>query len=69
MFWLDRVPVVGGKALDLHQLFVEVTSRGGLEKVLKVFLKFSCYRHIELVQYVNPFIMPPLKGSLFSFPF
>ena len=34
MFWLDRVPVVGGKALDLHQLFVEVTSRGGLEKVL-----------------------------------
>ncbi|MBA0875209.1 hypothetical protein Goshw_027877 [Gossypium schwendimanii] len=30
-----KVPVVGGKALDLHQLFVEVTSRGGLEKVIK----------------------------------
>ncbi|XP_007020315.2 PREDICTED: high mobility group B protein 10 isoform X1 [Theobroma cacao] len=30
-----KVPVVGGKALDLHQLFAEVTSRGGLEKVIK----------------------------------
>ncbi|TYH34950.1 hypothetical protein ES332_D13G160300v1 [Gossypium tomentosum] len=30
-----KVPVVGGKALDLHELFVEVTSRGGLEKVIK----------------------------------
>ncbi|XVF76938.1 hypothetical protein PTKIN_Ptkin14bG0000400 [Pterospermum kingtungense] len=30
-----KVPVVGGKALDLHQLFVEVTSRGGLEKVIR----------------------------------
>ncbi|KAL4341578.1 hypothetical protein GQ457_08G008070 [Hibiscus cannabinus] len=30
-----KVPVVGGKDLDLHQLFVEVTSRGGLEKVIK----------------------------------
>ncbi|EXB50703.1 High mobility group B protein 10 [Morus notabilis] len=29
------IPTVGGKALDLHRLFVEVTSRGGLEKVLK----------------------------------
>ncbi|KAF8031300.1 hypothetical protein BT93_D0484 [Corymbia citriodora subsp. variegata] len=29
------VPTVGGKALDLHLLFVEVTSRGGLEKVIK----------------------------------
>lgn len=28
-----RIPTVGGKALDLHRLFVEVTSRGGLEKV------------------------------------
>ncbi|XVE80653.1 hypothetical protein DITRI_Ditri14bG0156100 [Diplodiscus trichospermus] len=35
MFSLDRVPVVGGKALDLYQLFVEVTSRGGLEKVIR----------------------------------
>ncbi|XP_022716604.1 high mobility group B protein 10-like [Durio zibethinus] len=30
-----KVLVVGGKALDLHQLFVEVTSRGGLEKVIQ----------------------------------
>ncbi|KAI4388550.1 hypothetical protein MLD38_000869 [Melastoma candidum] len=28
------VPTVGGKSLDLHCLFVEVTSRGGIEKVV-----------------------------------
>ncbi|KAJ6894953.1 hypothetical protein NC652_028632 [Populus alba x Populus x berolinensis] len=28
------VPTVGGQALDLHHLFVEVTSRGGIEKVI-----------------------------------
>ncbi|WOL05984.1 high mobility group B protein 9-like [Canna indica] len=28
------VPIIGGKGLDLHRLFVEVTSRGGLEKVI-----------------------------------
>ncbi|KAG5235929.1 high mobility group family protein [Salix suchowensis] len=28
------VPTVGGKALDLHHLFVEVTSRGGIEQVI-----------------------------------
>lgn len=28
-----RIPIIGGKELDLHRLFVEVTSRGGLEKV------------------------------------
>ena len=33
MLWVYRVPTTGGKALDLHRLFVEVTSRGGLEKV------------------------------------
>ncbi|XP_073055897.1 high mobility group B protein 10-like [Primulina eburnea] len=30
-----RVPTIGGNHLDLHQLFVEVTSRGGIEKVLR----------------------------------
>ncbi|KAF8052789.1 hypothetical protein N665_1505s0012 [Sinapis alba] len=30
-----RVPTVGGNTLDLHRLFVEVTSRGGIEKVIK----------------------------------
>ncbi|XP_042390088.1 high mobility group B protein 15-like [Zingiber officinale] len=30
-----RVPTVGGKELDLHRLFVEVTSRGGIEKVIE----------------------------------
>ncbi|KAI4389690.1 hypothetical protein MLD38_001890 [Melastoma candidum] len=29
------IPTVGGKSLDLHRLFVEVTSRGGLEKVVR----------------------------------
>ncbi|XP_077228760.1 high mobility group B protein 15-like [Tasmannia lanceolata] len=29
------VPTIGGKELDLHRLFVEVTSRGGLEKVIR----------------------------------
>ncbi|KAJ8530747.1 hypothetical protein K7X08_023628 [Anisodus acutangulus] len=28
------IPVIGGKALDLHRLFVEVTTRGGITKVL-----------------------------------
>ncbi|MQL78331.1 hypothetical protein Taro_010747, partial [Colocasia esculenta] len=28
------VPRIGGKSLDLHRLFVEVTSRGGLQKVV-----------------------------------
>lgn len=30
-----KVPTLGGKALDLHCLFVGVTSRGGLEKVIQ----------------------------------
>ncbi|KAM1276475.1 hypothetical protein ACFX13_029686 [Malus domestica] len=29
------IPTVGGKTLDLHLLFVEVTSRDGLEKVIR----------------------------------
>ncbi|KAL6517106.1 hypothetical protein OROHE_017812 [Orobanche hederae] len=28
------IPIVGGRDLDLHRLFVEVTSRGGIAKVL-----------------------------------
>lgn len=30
-----KVPTIGGTALDLHRLFVEVTSRGGIEKIVK----------------------------------
>lgn len=30
-----RVPTVGGSSLDLHRLFLEVTSRGGIEKVIQ----------------------------------
>ncbi|MBA0570583.1 hypothetical protein Golob_004214 [Gossypium lobatum] len=29
------IPVIGGKELDLHKLFVEVTSRGGIEKIVR----------------------------------
>ncbi|KAF0910699.1 hypothetical protein E2562_004691 [Oryza meyeriana var. granulata] len=29
------IPVIGGKELDLHRLYVEVTSRGGLAKVME----------------------------------
>ncbi|KAH7835903.1 hypothetical protein Vadar_031017 [Vaccinium darrowii] len=27
-----RIPIIGGKDLDLHRLFMEVTSRGGIKK-------------------------------------
>ncbi|CAN6238112.1 unnamed protein product [Urochloa humidicola] len=27
-----KVPIIGGKDLDLHQLYKEVTSRGGIDK-------------------------------------
>ncbi|OIW15361.1 hypothetical protein TanjilG_26734 [Lupinus angustifolius] len=30
-----KVPTIGGKPLDLYLLFLEVTSRGGLEKVIE----------------------------------
>ncbi|XP_010534835.1 PREDICTED: high mobility group B protein 10 [Tarenaya hassleriana] len=30
-----KVPTVGGNDLDLHRLFIEVTSRGGIERVIK----------------------------------
>ncbi|KMT14857.1 hypothetical protein BVRB_3g065800 [Beta vulgaris subsp. vulgaris] len=29
------IPIIGGRDLDLHKLFVEVTSRGGIEKILR----------------------------------
>ncbi|CAL1410854.1 unnamed protein product [Linum trigynum] len=28
------IPIIGGKELDLHRLFVEVTQRGGIQKIL-----------------------------------
>ncbi|KAL8201706.1 hypothetical protein R6Q57_010853 [Mikania cordata] len=30
-----KIPIVGGRDLDLHRLFMEVTSRGGIKKVLE----------------------------------
>ncbi|KAG2726512.1 hypothetical protein I3760_01G116400 [Carya illinoinensis] len=29
------IPIIGGKELDLHRLFVEVTSRGGIERIIR----------------------------------
>ncbi|KAK7270062.1 hypothetical protein RIF29_22946 [Crotalaria pallida] len=29
------IPIIGGRELDLHRLFVEVTSRGGIEKIIR----------------------------------
>uniref|UniRef100_A0A7N0RC03 Uncharacterized protein n=1 Tax=Kalanchoe fedtschenkoi TaxID=63787 RepID=A0A7N0RC03_KALFE len=29
------IPVIGGKELNLHRLFVEVTSRGGIDKIVR----------------------------------
>ncbi|XWS13426.1 hypothetical protein CRYUN_Cryun36dG0036400 [Craigia yunnanensis] len=29
------IPIIGGKELDLHKLFVEVTYRGGIEKIIR----------------------------------
>lgn len=46
MFYVKRVPTVGGSSLDLHRLFVEVTSRGGIAKVWWVYTftnQLYCY--------------------------
>jgi hypothetical protein len=37
---LLAIPKIGGKALDLHFLYVEVTSRGGCQQV--------CFTHLLL---------------------
>ncbi|KAI3703756.1 hypothetical protein L1987_73951 [Smallanthus sonchifolius] len=29
-----KIPFIGGSSLDLHRLFIEVTSRGGIEKIV-----------------------------------
>ncbi|KAJ9551257.1 hypothetical protein OSB04_015302 [Centaurea solstitialis] len=29
-----KIPIIGGRSLDLHRLFIEVTSRGGIEKIV-----------------------------------
>ncbi|KAL1815855.1 high mobility group B protein 10 [Daucus carota subsp. sativus] len=43
-----KIPTIGGRPLDLHRLFVEVTGRGGMDKVIndrkwkEVFQGFNC---------------------------
>ncbi|KAF6142284.1 hypothetical protein GIB67_039991 [Kingdonia uniflora] len=44
------VPTMGGKSLDLHRLFLEVTSRGGLETVI---------RNRQWREIINAFNFPP----------
>lgn len=46
-FCFHRIPTVGGKSLDLYRLFLEVTSRGGLEKVCLLYLIIVVYRFHE----------------------
>jgi len=43
---LWRIPVIGGKELDLHVLYVEVTRRSGYEKVPTTSLRHSDYYFI-----------------------
>ncbi|KAL8146998.1 high mobility group B protein 10-like [Apium graveolens] len=43
-----KIPTIGGRPLDLHRFFVEVTNRGGMDKVIndrkwkEVFSVFNC---------------------------
>ena len=47
VFCLCRIPKLGGNDLDLHLLYKEVTSRGGLEQVfLLVTPIFAGYSHM-----------------------
>ena len=40
---------MGGTSLDLHRLFVEVTSRGGIEKVaLRKSFSINCRKSVPL---------------------
>lgn len=48
-----RVPRIGGKALDLHRLFVEVTLRGGLEKVYQNLLVSLFHISVHIVKDFN----------------
>ena len=33
VFYLLRIPTIGGKELDLHVFYIEVSGRGGFEQV------------------------------------
>ncbi|CAH1444249.1 unnamed protein product [Lactuca virosa] len=53
-----KIPIIGGKSLDLHRLFIEVTSRGGIEKIV------SDRRWKEVMAFITfarkpPSIIPP----------
>jgi hypothetical protein len=48
--------VIGGKELDLHVLYVEVTKRGGYEKVCSIsnhsHVKSNIYMYIYIYIYI-----------------
>ena len=48
-----RIPVIGGKELDLHVLYVEVTKRGGYEKVCSI----SNHSHVKSNIYIYIYII------------
>jgi hypothetical protein len=48
-----RVPIIGGKDLDLHQLYKEVTSRGGIDKASNGWNTFGSINQFSLVISVN----------------
>jgi hypothetical protein len=47
------VPIIGGKDLDLHQLYKEVTSRGGIDKASNGWNTFGSINQFSLVIFVN----------------
>lgn len=65
---LRRIPKLGGNDLDLHLLYVEVTSRGGLEQVpcSSLLYLFFCLGGPLLYLYVIRDEISAIFSSLFS---
>jgi hypothetical protein len=65
---LRRIPKLGGSDLDLHLLYVEVTSRGGLEQVpcSSVLYPIICLEGLYLYLYVICDAISALLSSSFS---
>lgn len=61
-FCFYRVPTIAKRVIDLHRLFVEVTSRGGVEKVWLLFFFSRVIRFC--VQYVKSETKPSVIKML-----
>ncbi|KAJ6424240.1 hypothetical protein OIU84_025093 [Salix udensis] len=61
------IPIIGGKELNLHRLFVEVTSRGGIEKVIreKRWKEYEQLYHFKARSW-SPVSPVPLQSPLIS---